>query len=393
MTALGALGILIGFFAWRFAFVNRTRARVAIFGALYVFHLLCTIAFYLYAQNNVSDSMGYYLDPGNFAAQGFGLTTQLIYWLVQGLKGMFGGTYLDFCLLFQNFGFFAVVLLMRAFEEVYEGLGVEQPLWTYFLLFLPGLHFWTCTVGKDGIVMMGVCMALWGALDMRKRFLWIAIGLALVLVIRPHIAIVSGAAVAATLLFDRSISWGLRALLMFAAIGAVAVAVVTLRSTYQIDVTSADSVSDYFAAHEAATQGTSEAGNTAVYGNFFVKLFSLLFRPFFLDAGGAMGYGSSLENLILMLVIAVPLFRFRMTIAAAARVPFVRFAFFHAILVATMLAMVYYNVGLGLRQKVMFVPALLLLAVTVAAVRNARAQLAITEAAARLPMRGRTARA
>jgi len=380
MTALGGIGFLIGLLAWRFAFVNRTRARVGVFMALYVFHLACTAAFFIYAQTNVSDSRSYYLDEGNFASEGFGLATQLIFWSVQGLKGMVGGTYLDYCLLFQGFGFYGTVLLMRSFEEVYETLGVEQPAWTYLLLFLPGLHFWTCTVGKDGAVMMGVCLALWASLDIRKRFVWLSFGLLIVLAIRPHIAIVSGAAVAATLLFDRTISPRIRVLLLFAAVAAVAVAVVTTRSAFQIDVTSADSVSDFFAAHEAATQ--YETGNTAVTGNFFVKLFSLLFRPLFLDTGGAMGYGASFENLALMAVVAFPLIRFRTTVAAAKAVPFVRFACFHALMVAVMLTLVYYNVGLGLRQKVMFVPALLLLAVAVAAVRTASARVAVAAAAA-----------
>src|SRR4051812_15000671 len=106
MTLLGVVGFLIGLLAWPLILRGRGQRQFFLFLLLYLVHIGATVAYYLYSLNNIADSSGYYYDYYNFGAYGFGTATQLVYFIVQGLKGPTGGTLLDFFLLFQPFGFF-----------------------------------------------------------------------------------------------------------------------------------------------------------------------------------------------------------------------------------------------------------------------------------------------
>ena len=61
-------------------------------------------------------------------------------------------------------------------------------------------------------------------------------------------------------------------------------------------------------------------------------------------------------------------------LAVARAAMFARFALFFFVMLTILLAMVNYNVGLGLRQKMMMMPALLVFFAAMMAVRRARKQ-------------------
>lgn len=372
MTLLGVVGILLGLLAWPVAVIRRTRLRMVVFSALYFAHLGASVAYYMFAQNNVTDSTGYFEDYFNFAADGFGFSTQLIYYIVQSLRGLMGGTMLDYFFLFQVFGLFGISLLMRMFEEIYAEVGTSQPVYTYVLLFLPGLHFWTSAIGKDGPLFLGICLALWGAMNVRKRYIWLALGILIVLAIRPHIGVVATAAVAATLFLDRATRFSTKAILIVAAAAGLVGAAATVQSTFQVQVADVDSVSDFLATQNEVVQDSEAAGTSAVYGSYPFRLFSLLFRPLFIDTELGFGYIASVENLVLLFIIGAMLFHIRDVISLMRRVTFIRFSLVLACAIAFLLALVYYNIGLGLRQKTMFTPALTLVFVALMAFREAR---------------------
>lgn len=371
MTVLGVLGALLGLLAWPIAVIERTRLRATVFLIAWLIHIGMGVVFYLYTLANISDSYGYYYDAGGLYSQGLGVGTSLITFIVQAMKSVVGGTFLDYFMIFQAFGFFGLALLMRMFEEIYLELRVRQPFFIYGLLFLPGLHFWTSSIGKDGPIFTAVCLTLWASMHIRGRWFWMGLGIFLVLIIRPHVALITAAAVSGTILLDRATSTATRIFLVAAAIGGMFLALYTVESTFGIDLTNADSISDYLAAQEQFTT-TEDAGATLVRGGFLVKLFSLLFRPFFIDGDGPFGMLASLENAALLIVIATLLWNFRDAVALFRRVTFLRFAVIAGAGMILLLTLMYYNVGLGLRQKTMFVPCLLLLFAVVTGIRKVR---------------------
>lgn len=382
MTWLGVFGIILGLASYPWAVVRATRTKFAAFALLYLVHLASTFVYYQYALVSASDSSLYYYDPYGFYADGVGLGTAFVIYFVQTAKSWFGGTYLDYFLLFQAFGFFGISTLMRIFHEVFEEIGREQPVYAHAILFLPGFHFWTSTIGKDGPLFAAICLALWAAMNIKRRYIGFSIAIALMVLFRPHVGLISMIAVAVALLLDRGTSLAIRTLLIMFVLAGAALAVSTIQSTFQVDVTSANSVSDFLSGREEITERAVDGMNTAVIdAPFVIKLFSLLFRPLFFDANDFLGYVASAENTVVMVIFIIS-FRSLRILAKLSSVAYIRFALVYSIGITTLLTLMYYNVGLGLRQKVMFMPAVLVIFVTVKAVRHLRDQRTIAAVAA-----------
>jgi small neutral amino acid transporter SnatA (MarC family) len=98
----------------------------------------------------------------------------------------------------------------------------------------------------------------------------------------------------------------------------------------------------------------------------------LLIRPFFFDAEGVLGLIVSLENLLFLILITIIIFHPRLTTQLARKIPFVRYAVVSSAVITMVLALGYYNVGLGIRQKAtMITPGLLVAFVALQALRQA----------------------
>jgi hypothetical protein len=192
------------------------------------------------------------------------------------------------------------------------------------------------------------------------------------LAIRPHIAIVSGAAFTLAVLVDKNTRMLIKVPLFAAGVGVTIYAAWSLRSTFGIDVTNVDVFSDVLAGRDALLT-TEDAGRSVVSGSFFFLLISLLFRPFFIDAPGAFGLVASTENLFVLGFI-VTLFAYGRTLMKLfRRVPFMRYVLVATVIITFVLTLGYYNVGLGIRQKAtMILPGLMVLFVTTMAYRRAQ---------------------
>jgi hypothetical protein len=373
MTLLGLLGFLISMAGFRFARVTESRLRLILFVMLLLAHIGASLAYFLYAQEFGGDVDLYYRDPFGVYGTGSGLSTVFVINFVQFLKEYFGGSLLDYFMLFQAMGFWGILFVLRTFDDIHQELG--QPTFNrmYLLLFLPGLHFWTSAIGKDSPVFLGVAMCTWAAFRLQTRYLAFGAGLLIALVVRPHITLIALVALALTMLAGRNTRLLTRvALLAVATAGILSVAGLVSSSFNGLNLTSTDSVTEFV---ETKSSVSEEAGgDVSITGaSFPVKLFSLLFRPFFIDATGLLGFIASFENVILLVVIGTLVWRFRTALAVARAALFARFAIFFFVLLTLLLAMVNYNVGLGLRQKMMMMPALLVFLAAMMAVRRVRA--------------------
>ena len=372
MTALGLLGILISILGFRFARANESRARFALFVLLLLLHLGASIAGYLYAREFGSDADLYYYDTLGIYGYQTGISTILIVNVTQFLKSYFGGSLFDYFLLFQAAGFWGILFIMRAFDDIHSELGRPTFSGIYFLLFLPGIHYWTSGIGKDAPMFLAVAMCAWAAFRLQSRYLAFGAGVAIALLVRPHIALVALVAFALTLLVGRGTPLLTRAVLLLAVlVGIGSVAGLVEGLVGGLNFSSADALSEFLETRSQVSE--SSGADLAITGaSFPVKLLSLLFRPFFFDANGLFGYVASLENLVLLVLMVVLIRRFGTALALARATLFARFAFFFFILITALLATVNYNVGLGLRQKMMMMPALLTFFAAVLAVRSAR---------------------
>ncbi len=382
MGPVGVIGIFLCLLAWLVASERATPNRVYLFLVLMALHIGASIAFYIYVQSAPADSGLYYYDPYGMARWNFGLGTVFLVRLVQTMREWIGGSYLDYFLIFQAFGFWGLVLLMRTFEEVHAKLGLKPTALSYLLLFLPGVHFWTSAIGKDAPLFLGCSLAVWAAMRFPARLPYFALAVFIMVLFRPHIALVAVAALATAEFFDPRSSTIRKLGLLMVALAGMALVAGTIQTTFSVDVTSADSLTGFFERQQAIGQGIG--GGTAVAdASYPVKLLSLLFRPFFFDSSGGFALVASMENVVYVFVVGFLLLNVPLVVRLSTRIYFLRFCLVFATTLILLLALVYYNVGLGARQKTMIVPALFSLVVAVWAVR--RSGLDMARAGGRAP--------
>ncbi|MDQ2877776.1 MAG: hypothetical protein M3R41_01690 [Pseudomonadota bacterium] len=369
MTQVGIIGALFSLVALRWAFIQSTNARVAIFVLMLLMHLGASIAYYLYVQDNSADTALYYFDPYHFAGMRGGTGTWFTINLVQTMKTWFNGSYLDYFLIFQSIGFWGLVLIARTIEEVAIELRVEQPTIVYLCLFLPGLYFWTSAIGKDAPLFFASCLALWSAVQIQRRYVGFGFAVALMFPFRPHISLIALIALVGALAFDRRTHIAMRAALAVLVVVAIGIVAATLRSAMQVDVSSLSSVADFLATQN---QVNAADGSSLADLPFYVKVFSQLFRPLFVDASGLLGLVASFENLFVILMVGTLVRQWRLVAELTRKVAFFRYAMLFTTVMTFFLSAIFYNVGLGLRQKTMMMPTLIILYVVAVLVMQAR---------------------
>lgn len=387
MSLVGIFGLLLALAAVFVADLRRDRRRIAVFALLLVLHTAMCLLFYVFAEASGSDAQFYYYDPGRWrGASGFG--TVFLVNLIQFLRDSFGGSFLDYFMIFNAIGFWGLVMMMLVMQETFADLDLRVPTLAYLTLFLPGLHFWTGFIGKDAPLFFAIALSIWAAMRIQRRYLAFGIAVAIMLLFRPHIALVALVAVAAAVILDKRTKLILKAGMIAGALAAGAIAIPDLQTTYRLDLGNADSVSEFVAERSAVTE---ESGGDAMLMNAGLpfKILSLWSRPFFFDADAMLAYAASVENAALLAIMALILFSFRSTWAAFRMVLHVRYSAFLFVAITLLIAAVNFNVGLGLRQKMMAMPALLAIFSAVLAVRMARARhaAALEQAALRAPAR------
>jgi hypothetical protein len=356
MTLVGLVAIVLSFVGLYFASARNSNQRTPLALLLIALQIAASFAFYLYAQTTWADSYGYYYDPGRMASWDFEFGTVFLVKTVAALKTVIGGTYLDYFLLFQMFGAWGIILMFRTFQEVHLQLGQRPSDMSYAVLLLPGLHFWTSAPGKDAPILLAVSFAVWSIMRLSSRFLALAIALCIMVFVRPHIALITIVALALATAFERRSNGLARAGLITSAFVGAGYLAMTVKRTIKLDVSSASSISDWFTMRGDISQ-TVAGGSNIGEASFPVRLFSLLFQPLFVDANGLMGLVASFENIFLLFMFGFIALRHKGMLLLIRRVFFARFVFIFALTLIVLLSMLQYNVGLGLRQKVMIYPA------------------------------------
>jgi hypothetical protein len=374
VTHVGILGICLSAIAFFFAPFERSKNRIVILFVAWVLHITSAFVYYYYAQSHVTDAWGYYYDPHDLYRAGISLGSWCVFFVVHFLRELIGGTFLDYFLLFQAAGFWGVAVLMRTMEEVYARFALKPADVILSICWLPGLHFWTSGIGKDPLLFLACSLAVWSVMAPRKRWPSLAAALGIMLMFRAHIALVAVIALAGATFLNKRKSAGQWLALGVLAAGIV-VAVVTVRRALVVDVTSVQSVSDFVEARSSVNR--TVGGATAVFAPFPVRVLSLLFRPFFFDAREAFGIISSLENVAMLFVVAKVTANWQISKNIASDIFAVRFWWFFTFALVLLLGFMYYNVGLGLRQRTMFMPPLIAAFVTVLAIRKGRAAFAV----------------
>jgi hypothetical protein len=370
VTLVSYLAVLLCIAALPVALSQATMSKMTYGVGLLFIHIAATVVFYQFAQTHVVDSSIYYYDTTHYYNRPWSeLSTVFILHITQVMKIYLHATYFDCFMVFQAFGFWGIMILMKTLDEIQWRLQSEPTVFSRYVLFLPTLHYWTAYVGKDSLLLLAVALCTWSVLNPPKRRLAFFVALLLMMLVRAHIAILIVASLAFAAAFHRGLSFGRRSVLLIGSIGALAVLGAAVQTYVRVDVADPDSITSFLESRTAMP--LSAQGNTNLNGaSFLVRLLSLLFRPMFFDAHKAFGIVASLENCVWLFMIAYLTVRYRTVLDLYRKVFFIRFAVTLTVVLILLLAMVNYNVGLGLRQRTMALPPLLSLFVATWAVRQ-----------------------
>ena len=272
-------------------------------------------------------------------------------------------------MVFAWIGFLGIVLLARAFH-----IGVPNGAsrrYLILLLFLPSLLYWTSSIGKEAPMLLGIGLAAYGiASVMRSRSQGIfplAGGTLVILLIRPHIALILFGAFAFALLVRRAPARTYAAP-MFRLIGIVTLIVLAF---FLLSKTSAflesnlktSSLSDQLSETQERTTEAGSAFRPATV-NTPIDLpwatVTVLFRPFVFEASGLPGLIAAAEGAFLIALFVLSWNRLRSVPKMFRNTPYVAFSI--AYVVAFIVAFSRFaNFGLLSRQRVQVTPFLLVL--------------------------------
>lgn len=324
-------------------------------------HTLACLGYWQVTQAQVVDAHLYF-DMAKTGDVAFGIGTIAVAKFTSFFAYYLGFSFFNTFLVYNFIGALGLIFLAAAMRCGHQAESTTAFAATA-LLFLPGLSFWSSAIGKDAPAFLSVCMFLFATLDLSRRKALAVASILIMLVVRPHIAVLMGIALAGGVSFGafRVTPRAVAMATIFAVLSGAA-AWIALEYTGLAGKLSAGEISEYL----ESRQGANEYGTSAINLSgmtFPEQVFAYLFRPLFFDARGLIWYLVSFENLILLLLLLSILTSWD-RLRRLAKIPAARI---HMILMAAfllLLAPITDNSGLAIRQKIMILPSLLFLVLT-----------------------------
>ena len=333
---------------------------------IYLWH---TLFCFLYAQNvitNGGDAINYYVGSLSSNVE-FSLGTDGVVMLTRLFSFLLGLSFLGVCLIFNIFGFIGLLAFDASLQAATWDKSKNIRRFATFLIFLPSVSFWSSGIGKDALSFMATGLALWCALNLRRRFLLMAIAIFVMLLVRPHIAALMVLATAFSMALQRKVSLALRAL-----VGGVAFAGAILLVPFALNYSGlgGDDGATDLGAYIEERQGHNLEGGGAVDISSMsppMQLFTYLFRPLPFEAHSVFSLAASLDNLVLLFLF---LWGTREMIKRRKRQKQVFsenriFLWAYSLSAWLILSLTTANLGISVRQKWMFAPMLIFLLISV----------------------------
>ncbi|MCH6236519.1 hypothetical protein [Cognataquiflexum rubidum] len=282
---------------------------------LLAFHIFFSVVFTVYILNLGGDSYGYwkYLMeqvPVHYQTMGefFGTSTTFILWMNFYPSKVLGLEYITGNILYGFLGFMGMrylfVMVAELWPTNYSILGL--PLFPT-IFFFPNFHFWTGGVGKDVVCFWGIAWFMYAVQNYRKRWWQGLIALFFVYMARPHMGLSVIMAATLAILLGSEIKATYKAgLLVIAVLGSLYLSVGALEFL-EIEDFSFETLDALATKKSGYLSVAGSSVDTSGY-NIFMKIFTYMYRPLFIDAHNIMAFVSGFEN-ILYLYLSFFIFR------------------------------------------------------------------------------------
>lgn len=218
--------------------------------------------------------------------------------------------------MFATLAFFGQIFFYSAFRK--SVVPRRLKLYALGVFFVPNIVYWPSSIGKESVMMLGLGMASYGVAklltDASVRALpALGVGLLIGGIIRPHVA--AGVAVAAVvaLLFAKGggiAKYPFKRLVMLSVVGLVlAAALIVAAANFGITLQDASAIEGQVDSVLENVQDNTAKGGSSVTGSFISSpaqfpeaAMRVLFRPLPNEAHNPPAQASSLEGLVLLLI-------------------------------------------------------------------------------------------
>jgi hypothetical protein len=350
LFTLMASYFIVGLLEQRFKGVDRRFTN-----SLFFYHSLLTIAYYLYALFNPSDSHNYYQAvasqfKGSNWFDYFGTSTDFVEFIAFFLVNNLGFSYESCMILFAWLGYLGFVFFYLLFREQIKVTPTVFGFDGIKLIFLlPNLHFWSASLGKGSLIFFGFGLFFFALSKPRgMRIVAMLLGGWIIYQIRPHIFFVVLIAIALGYTFS------VRGPGILVRVFILAIAAGTLVYIYDDILTLTglenESILDADFSHRASELSKATSGIDISSYSIPEKMFAFCFRPLFFDAPGVLGFIVSFENLF-YLIFFLNLLRPKGLSFIFASEAMVKTCLLTFLGVSLALAQITGNLGIAMRQK------------------------------------------
>lgn len=325
---------------------------------LYGWHTLFCLIYCWYALQYGGDAIGYYRTALNGESE-FQVGTYGIVYLTRLLIEGLGVSLLGAFLVYNLFGSLGLLAFDASLRAVTRDKSRTLRRLATLIVFLPSVSFWSAGISKDALAFLAAGFALWAALDLQRRIVLMGIAVAVMLLVRPHMAGILIIGLSLALLLQSGVSL-VRKLLLGSTAVAMAATLVPFALDYAgVKGTDTEALMSYVEGRQGYNMQGSGAVDIAAM-SLPMQLFTYLFRPVIFEARNPFGLAAAIDNLILLALFVFGVWAMLQKRRRSHRENRV-FLWGYALLAWTVLAMTTANLGIALRQKWMFVPMLILL--------------------------------
>lgn len=333
---------------------SKNKKDILVITALFFWHTLYSVVFYLYTLSNSADARKYYrISLGDNLD--FYPGSPFVYYITSFVSKGFDASYLNATLFFNLIGALGLVLLYKSLKDYFIAL----PWYWVLILFIPSMSFWSGGLGKDAISFFATCLFLYSITSGKKMALLVPSAFFLMFMVRPHIALIILVSYIIYFIIKAKVHIVFKVFtLPIIAVG-IFLSVGFVQQYVGIEEASLGSVSGYIDDRQSSNLGGGSSLDIASM-NYPMQMFTYVFRPLPFEASSAVALVTSLENTILLFLFIYILFKSKFNFR-----PFIHdknlWLFTYVFLTCTILAMTTANLGIATRQKWMFMPVLLYL--------------------------------
>jgi hypothetical protein len=324
---------------------------------LYLWHSSFSLIYALYAQTHTADANGYFR-RAMIGDVDFGIGTSFIDSFTHFFVSIFHISYLGTFFLFHIFGFIGLLAFYAALNQIVKNKTKFIKRLVLITIFLPSLNFWTSAIGKDSLIFMAIGLSLWASLKLKKRIWLIILSIAIIVMIRPHIAGTFIIALTISFTFDKNLPLIRRFILGILSLLAVSIMVpFALKYAGLSDISQGSNVIKYIEERQSHNQ-IGGGGIDISSMSLPSQLFTYTFRPLPIEAHSITALLASLDNLFLLFLFLLFLKGFykNKKIYHTYNTTFITvFIIFTWMILAITTA----NLGIAIRQKWMFLPFLI----------------------------------